>query len=222
MRSWPIWRSPVTLTPTPCRSKSLLVDRGTYCYLTDPVARRYFRSTIAHNTLEIGGEDQATYGGSFLWLDAPDAEAVMLDGLDEGPVARWQARHDGYADSAGEPTHERTVTLDRAARRIDIVDRVTGQGSFDVRLAYHLGPAVEARADGDGFALAWQADGRRYTGRLTLPSALGWQVHRGGTDPMLGWYSKAFHEKEPSTSILGVGRLAAGEVLTARLQVDPA
>ncbi len=63
----------------------LLVDPGTYCYLTDPLARRYFRSTVAHNTLEIGGQDQATYGGSFLWLDAPNAEATVLEGLDDWP-----------------------------------------------------------------------------------------------------------------------------------------
>lgn len=200
----------------------LLVDPGTYCYLTDPVARRYFRSTIAHNTLEIGGKDQASYGGSFLWLDAPNAEATLLDGLDDGPVARWQATHDGYAKEPGEPVHRRTVTLDRAARRIDIADVIVGQGSFDVRLAFHLGPAVEAHADGDGFALAWQAHGRRYTGRLTLPTALGWQVHRGATDPMLGWYSSAFNEKEPSTSLIGSGQLAAGVTVSARLAIDPA
>src|SRR6185312_7985060 len=61
-------------------------------YLTDPVARRYFRSTIAHNTLEIGGGDSATYGGSFLWLDSPNAAALSVDGLDGGPVASWRAR----------------------------------------------------------------------------------------------------------------------------------
>ncbi|MGH6981466.1 MAG: alginate lyase family protein [Stellaceae bacterium] len=200
----------------------LLVDPGTYCYLTDPVARRYFRSTVAHNTLEIGGTDSATYGGSFLWLDAPDAEALSIDGLDDGPVARWRARHDGYAKKKpGQPLHERIVTLDRSARRVDIVDSIAGQGRFDVRLAYHFGPAVEARADGAGFALSWQANGRRYTGRLTLPTALGWQVHRGATEPMLGWYSAAFNEKEPSTSLIGSGQLAAGDILAARLQVDP-
>jgi hypothetical protein len=199
----------------------LLVDPGTYCYLTDPVARRYFRSTLAHNTLEIAGTDSATYGGSFLWLDAPNSEALQIEGLDDGPVARWKARHDGYAKKPGAPIHERTVTLDRAARRIDVADRVVGQNSFDVRLSYHFGPAIEAHADGGGFSLSWEANGRRYTGRLILPTALGWQVHRGAEDPLLGWYSSAFNEKEPSTSLIGSGTVPAGAVLEARLQVDP-
>jgi hypothetical protein len=197
----------------------ILVDPGTYCYLTDPVARRYFRSTIAHNTLEIGGQDQATYGGSFLWLDAPNSHAVAIDGVDGGPVARWQARHDGYARQSGGPIHERTVTLDRVARRIEVADCVLGQGTFDVRLAFHLGPAVEVHAEGDGFVLAWQANGQRYSGRLSLPQALRWQVHRGTGDPMLGWYSPAFHEKEPSTSLVGSGTIAAGATVLTVLRI---
>ena len=189
----------------------LLVDPGTYCYLTDPVARRYFRSTVAHNTLEIGGTDSATYGGSFLWLDAPNAEACPSKAWMTGRWRAGSARHDGYAKkSRASRSMSAAVTLDRAARRIDIADRIAGQGNFDVRLAYHFGPAVEARADGDGFALAWQANGRRYTGRLTLPTALGWQVHRGATEPMMGWYSSAFHEKEPSTSLVGSGTFERG------------
>jgi hypothetical protein len=200
----------------------ILVDPGTYCYLTEPMVRHHFRSTIAHNTLEIGGQDQATYGGAFLWLDAPNSEALAIEGVNDGPVARWCARHDGYAKQPGEPIHERGVTLDRVARRVDIADRVTGQGGFQVRLAYHLGPTVEARRDGDGLVLAWQANGRRYTGRLTLPDALAWQTYRGATDPMLGWYSSAFNEKVPSTSLIGSGTVAAGDTLTGRLQIDPA
>jgi hypothetical protein len=199
----------------------LLVDPGTYCYLTDPVARRYFRSTVAHNTLEIGGQDQATYGGSFLWLDAPNSKAIAIEGLDDGPVARWQARHDGYAKQPGQPIHERTVTLDRVKRHIDVADRIVGQGSFAVRLAFHFGPAVEANPDGDGFALAWEANGRRRTGRLTLPGTLSWQVYRGSNDPMLGWYSAAFHEREPSTSLIGAGSVKGESILASRLVVDP-
>jgi hypothetical protein len=201
----------------------VLVDPGTYCYLTDPAARRYFRSTLAHNTLEIGGQGQAAYGGSFLWLDAPKSSLVAAEGLDDGPVARWQARHEGYTKKlAGEPVHERVVTLDRVARRVEVTDRVIGQGSFPVRLAFHFGPAVEVRADGEGFALAWRAGDRAYTGRLVVPAALRWQAHRGATDPMLGWYSSAFHERVPSTSLIGGGDVVAGDTLASRLIIDPA
>ena len=95
----------------------LFADPGTYCYLTELDARRYFRSTLAHNTLEIGGRDQARWGGPFLWLDVPRAELLEVKGLESGPVARWTARHAGYARQPGSPVHERSVILDREQRQ---------------------------------------------------------------------------------------------------------
>ena len=37
----------------------ILADPGTYCYHGEPEWRSYFRSTIGHNTVEIGGRDQS-------------------------------------------------------------------------------------------------------------------------------------------------------------------
>ncbi|MGH6990208.1 MAG: alginate lyase family protein [Stellaceae bacterium] len=199
----------------------LLVDPGTYCYLTDAAARHYFRSTIAHNTIEIGGADQASYGGSFLWLDAPKSETVALAGLNDGPVAHWQARHDGYRRQKGAPVHRRGVTLDRIARRIEIADSIDGEGEFAVRLAYHLGPEIEARRDGNIVHLGWVALGSRHAGRLILPDALTWMDYRGSDDPMLGWYSPAFNERVPSLSLVGSGTLKAGAELLAIVEIDP-
>ena len=45
----------------------VLADPGTYCYHGEPRWRSYFRSTLAHNTIEVGGQDQSTSGGPFLW-----------------------------------------------------------------------------------------------------------------------------------------------------------
>jgi hypothetical protein len=199
----------------------LLVDPGTYCYLTDPAARYYFRSTIAHNTLEIGGEDQATYGGSFLWLDATKSCLVGVAGLNDGPVAQWQARHEGYRRQKGDPIHQRGVTLDRVARRLEISDSIVGEGEFQVRLAFHLGPAVEARLDGAIVHLRWTANGTRYSGRLVLPPSLSWREYRGSLDPMLGWYSPAFHERVPASSLIGSGSLAANCAVLSSLEIDP-
>ena len=51
----------------------ILADPGTYCYHGDPAWRSYFRSTIAHNTLEIDGRNQSVEGGPFLWLRHADS-----------------------------------------------------------------------------------------------------------------------------------------------------
>ena len=199
----------------------IFADPGTYCYLTEPDFRRYFRSTIGHNTLEIGGLDQARYGGPFLWLDAPESELLGASGLEGGALAQWSARHQGYARQAGQPVHERHVTLDRIARRLQISDRIVAAGSFPLRLAFHLGPQVTALLDGHVASLRWSGAGRSWQGRLSLPQALNWRALRGSLAPIAGWYSPAFGERVPATCLFGEGLLTGGTMLESSFEVTP-
>ena len=45
----------------------ILVDPGTYCYHGEPEWRSYFRSTRAHNALELDGTSQAVEAGPLMW-----------------------------------------------------------------------------------------------------------------------------------------------------------
>ncbi|MEQ0563118.1 alginate lyase family protein [Amycolatopsis sp. NEAU-NG30] len=49
------------------------------------------------------------------------------------------------------------------------------------------------------------AGGGLRTAVMELPPELAWSVHRGETDPPLGWYSAGFGRKEPSTTLIGSG-----------------
>jgi hypothetical protein len=40
-----------------------------------------------------------------------------------------------------------------------------------------------------------------------LPAGLSWTAHRGGDDPLLGWYSPRFGRKVPITTLVGTGVL---------------
>jgi hypothetical protein len=184
----------------------ILADPGTYCYHGEPQWRRYFRSTLAHNTLELGGMDQAVSGGPFLWLTHPVARATAITGTNGGPTAVWRACHDGYLRSLG-AIHHRSVKLERGERRIIIEDWVQTARSQDVRLAFHLGPSVACEHRGCLTLLEWEVDGCKFAGQLVLPNELVWAVHRG--DDLAGWYSHRFAQKEPSASLVGSGRLTA-------------
>jgi hypothetical protein len=198
----------------------LLCDPGTYCYQTEPEFRRYFKSTIGHNTLEIGGADQARYGGPFLWLTAPRTELLELQGLDDGARAHWAARHDGYSRLPGRPRHERSVSLDRRMRQLTIKDRIIGAGRFQLRLAYHLGPEIEAEMDAGTLYLQWRCDGRLRRGQLVLPQNLNWRQFKGSNDPVLGWHSRKFGQRQPSITWVGEGSIAAGATMAATLIVE--
>ena len=120
----------------------ILADPGTYCYHGELAWRSYFRSTIAHNTAELSGRSQSSERGPFMW--ARHARAREIEVIDDGDIARWTAEHDGYASLDPPILHRRSVLLDRASRSIDIIDEMEG-GSHDIRLAFHLGPEVQAR-----------------------------------------------------------------------------
>ncbi|MFB6640932.1 alginate lyase family protein [Streptomyces chartreusis] len=177
----------------------VLADPGTYCYHGQPEWRRYFRSTLGHNTLQLDGDDQSVSGGPFLWTRHARSRVLVADTSDEN-VARWCAEHDGYQDSV----HRRRVELTAAGLELRIVDEVRGPNR-SVRLAFHLGPAITAELVGNRAVLTWTRDGEERSAVLDLPGHLSWQAHRGESDPPLGWYSAGFGRKEPATTLVGTG-----------------
>ncbi len=194
----------------------VLADPGTYCYHGEPEWRSYFRSTIAHNTVEVDGRSQSAEGGPFLWLR--HANATEIDVTDIGDAAEWIAEHDGYLSLASPARHRRCVRLDRASRTIDIVDVIDG-GSNDVRLAFHFGPEVEAEYDGEhSVLLRWPNAVTPGGAWLSLPKPLQWTLHRGETDPILGWYSCGLGQRVPSVTLVGCGRAEPGPPFATRLE----
>lgn len=193
----------------------ILADPGTYCYHGQHAWRSYFRSTIAHNTVEVDGRSQSSEGGPFLWLR--HANSRVIDVQDIGDAAHWSAEHDGYLALNPASWHRRCVRLDRASRSLDIADEISG-GSHQVRMAYHLGPDVTAVLDGTRANLRWARGQARGSALLDLPNALTWTLHRGETDPILGWYSEGLGRRAPAFTLLGCGRSHATEPLSTRLE----
>jgi Heparinase II/III-like protein/Heparinase II/III N-terminus len=192
----------------------ILADPGTYCYHGDPPWRSYFRSTIAHNTVELAGRNSSTAGGPFLWVR--HARATETEVTDEGDTAGWTAEHDGYMSLDPPATHRRSVRLDRAKRCIEIEDEIRG-GRHDLRLAFHCGPEVEAELDEALAVLRWPRGPAAGLGRLELPLQLRWSLHRGQTDPILGWYAPGLGRRVPAFTLVGRGRPGPGELLRTRL-----
>ncbi|MEU6577501.1 alginate lyase family protein [Streptomyces sp. NPDC046805] len=182
----------------------VLADPGTFCYHGQPEWRRYFRSTLGHNTLELDGGDQSVSGGPFLWTRHARTRVLLADtGARGGPdagVARWSAEHTGY----GRSVHRRRVELTAASRELRVVDEVRGPRRA-VRLAFHLGPSIAAELTGSRAVLTWTRGGEDRSAVLDLPGQLRWQGHRGESDPPLGWYSAGFGRKEPATVLVGTG-----------------
>ncbi len=198
----------------------VLADPGTYCYHGEPRWRRYFRSTLAHNTIEIGGQDQSTSGGPFLWTRHALSRLVELEENPQGEVTGWSAEHDGYLSLNPPALHHRSVRLDSRLRRLEIIDRIETTGRHPFRMAFHLGPEIEARMIGQTLELAWSYGTSTRGASLHVPGGLSWSLTRGQTDPVLGWYSARFGEKQPAWAAIGEGACSGNgsDTLTTVLQ----
>jgi hypothetical protein len=112
--------------------------------------------------------------------------------------------------------HRRLVRLDRATRTVEIVDEIDG-GSHDLRLAFHLGPGVRTELTGSAAFLCWPGASAPGRARLALPRQLRWSLHRGETDPILGWYSCGLGRLTPTCTLIGRGRSAPHAAFVTRL-----
>jgi len=192
----------------------ILADPGMCCCHGEHAWRSYFRSTIAHNTVELGGRSQSSERGPFMW--ARHAHAREVEAIDDGDIARWTAEHDGYASLKPPVLHRRSVLLDRASRSIDIIDEIEG-GSHDICLAYHLGPQVRVQLNESCAVLDWPMASKPAAARLELPPRLLWTLHRGETEPILGWYAPGLGRRVPTFSLLGMGRSVPVALFATRL-----
>ncbi len=200
----------------------IFADPGTYCYHDEPEWRSYFRSTRAHNTLELDQRDQSRSGGPFLWTQVAQTDLLELQFGAGGEIDVWSAAHDGYETLDSPARHFRSVQLDREHRRLIVVDRVETQGTHAVALRFHLGPTVLAEIDGSRARLRWPRRGHERgcecAATLWLPDALTWTAHRGEEDPILGWYAPSFGVKVPSITLVGSGRSDGPLELRSELQ----
>jgi hypothetical protein len=183
----------------------VLADPGTYCYHGERRWRTYFRSTLAHNTVEVGGQDQSISAGPFLWSHQARSRLIEVQCSAEGEVATWSAEHDGYRTLNPPLRHCRSIHLTSRLRQLEIVDRLETTGGHALRLAFHLGPDIDARMIGQNAELTWSDGGFTRSATLFLPVGLSWSLHRGETDPVLGWYSPSFGVKQPAWALVGEG-----------------
>ncbi len=103
----------------------VVVDPGVFEYNAGP-KRDYGRSTAAHNTLTLEGEDQAEFFGSFRLGYRPPPPKICFFSTPNG--MRFLGWHEGYLRLAGEPRHRREFALEGRCLMIrDFVVHGAGQ-----------------------------------------------------------------------------------------------
>jgi heparinase II/III-like protein len=138
----------VTLTAS---GRQLLSDAGTFEYVGADSERDRFRGTGSHNTLMIGGKDQAQPRGPFGWQRLPEVQA---EGWISGKTFDlFVGSHDGYSRLPNPAIHRRFVLALRSGL-ILVRDLVLGFGEYPIDIFWHLGQGLAEQAPGLFFGAA--------------------------------------------------------------------
>ncbi|MBI4516767.1 MAG: alginate lyase family protein [Deltaproteobacteria bacterium] len=137
--------------------EEMLIDPGTFAYYDEHGRRDLFRSTRMHNTVEIGGRDQADAFDPFKWLNLPrNGRELFHRGHGFDYVEAW---HDGYRRLRPAVRHRRAVV--GLAGGWLLIDWLEGRGRHHFTRWFHALP-------GAGVELVGAA-----TVRLSAPSGRG-------------------------------------------------
>jgi uncharacterized heparinase superfamily protein len=117
----------------------VVVDSGVYEYAPG-IWRDYFRSTRAHNTVEVAGENQSEVWGSFRVARRATPGPMIWEVTDGYTL--MQCIHDGYKRLPCSATHERTLVW-KPGKCWIVLDAVCGVLSTVVRNHLHFHPGLE-------------------------------------------------------------------------------
>ena len=175
------------------KGQRVVVDTGVSTYEPGP-ERSYERSTAAHNTLRIDGEEQAETWASFRVGRRPRVGQIRGGGHGAFPLLRGE--HHAYRRLG--VVHARTILLLPPDTWI-VADLLMGRGPHRVESFLHFNPQVrvEALADvvGPGAGLPLRRWGVEFDGptyRLVTYGA-------GELNLLASWYSEQFGDRQPST-----------------------
>lgn len=121
--------------------RPLLVDSGTYTYVGDE--RNAFRSTAAHNTVEIDGVSTSVPDTAFRWKKISNATATAW--TTAADFSYFAGTHDGYRDLPDPVKHERAVLHNHEGLWV-VRDAIFSGARHSAVLRWHCAPNVSPRA----------------------------------------------------------------------------
>lgn len=193
----------------------ILIDPGTFAYHTQKKWRDYFRGTSAHNTIRIDGRDQSEPGGNFLWLKHAAAAPLHYQESDQGVL--WVAEHDGYTRLPDPVIHRRSIELDKLGGRISVIDALECRNEHKFEVFWHLAEHSQVCAAESGVVVT--------TGEVSVSISMPQKGFRldlvsGQVDPPLGWISRSFDKKLPTSTLRWQGYINGPTELRTIILVD--
>jgi hypothetical protein len=129
---------------------AFIVDPGSYVYTADLRERQRFRSTAYHSTVEVDEVEQNTTDEQAPFIIGNEAEPRVISWESSHDVDVLVAEHFGYQRLPQPLTHRRTVRFDKQRRCWRVEDKLSGEGTHELRFRFHLAPGLENSIRPDG------------------------------------------------------------------------
>lgn len=121
---------------------SIVVDPGTYCYLSDRKMRNYYRSTSAHNTISIDGlEINSLDAGQVFGMEG-NATVSLLDYSFNDGIIKCIVDNKAFCRLKDPVKHKRTIEL-RDDKAFKIVDDFYSEETHEAVFNIHFDPGVK-------------------------------------------------------------------------------
>lgn len=186
--------------------EEILTDAGTYAYHTEREWRDYFRSTAAHNTIVVQGENQSVIGGPFMWLKQANCKLVKIRESQNAEVLFVAGSHNGYQRLSPPVIHSRAVNWFETEKKFTIRDELFVNGEIFIEELFHLAPGVEIELKNNNIVLLQK---EKIFVTIKLAEILQVEVAKGVEQPRIkGWYSRVLGKKEPVYTITAWGRIS--------------
>ncbi len=178
-----------------------LTDPGTHVYSSDRASRDYFRSTAAHNTASVDGEQQAVPVDIFKWRDLPPVRLERW--LTSRTVDFAAASHTGYFRLPQGILHRRHVLFVKPEYWL-VSDEFHGSGAHSLEFFFHFTPGVRLESRHG----AWLASAGSAQFLIVPPRAEGLELRayaQSETPPAAG-YSEDYGHRVPAPLLRATAR----------------
>ncbi len=188
--------------------QEMLVDPGTYAYHTHRQWRDYFRSTAAHNTVQLDGLDQSEIGGNFMWLRKATAVALSHES-----THFFEGKQDGYMRLRDPVMHRRIIRFDSKRNAVIVEDILECSGEHEVALHWHFAEGCHAEKVGQALHIAKRDKGLH----MSCHFGNGPQLHCASTAPIAGWISRSFDSKAGITTAAWRGTIRGSSTIVTEI-----
>lgn len=159
----------------------VIVDSGVYDYQNGDM-RQYVRSTRAHNTIMVDGEEQSEIWGAFRVARRAKPIYARFHTIGTHKIL-FSGAHDGYKRLLGKVIHERFVEFDETDGWT-ITDRIKGRRKHRVESFIHIHPDLKAVIKGAEIQLLDRTSNKRRA-RIVV-------ISQDTVSRSKGWYCPEF------------------------------